>query len=182
MECRRRDRELEIQKAVDQWYMAYKKKLQIFVSTNVSNQYVADDIVQDVFLELLRKYDSFENHPNQVGWLYRTASYKIREYERRMRIRNEVTIEEKMQEVCGSDKGYQEIEFKLLIKRILSDEECLRYVRYYIWGYSVEELASLEGVSENNVRVRLSRLRKKIVDNAGLLLVIITFTGAWLYW
>ena len=168
MEYRGSQREVEIQKTVDQLFVEHSKKLQIFVRASVLNEYVADDIVQDVFLELLKKYDVFEKHPNQVGWLYRTAAYKIKEYERRIVALREVAMEEEDAKSGNDDKGYSEIEFKLLMKKIFTPEETLRYIRYFIWGYSVEEMAELEGVTANNIRVRLSRLQKKLIEHSHL--------------
>ncbi|MBO5335667.1 MAG: sigma-70 family RNA polymerase sigma factor [Lachnospiraceae bacterium] len=176
MEYRGSDREIEIQKSVDRIYVEHRKKLQIFVRATVKNEYVADDIVQDVFLELLKKYDSFEKHPNQIGWLYRTAAYKIKEYERRMIKQREVAMEAESTERGNDESGYSDIEFKLLIKKILSPEESLRYIRYYIWGYSVDEMAELEGVTANNIRVRLCRLQKKLVEYSDLILFLAIIT------
>ena len=44
----------------------------------------------------------------------------------------------------------------------LTPDELLRFRRYFLWGESAAEIAEKENVTENNMRVRISRLRKKI--------------------
>lgn len=55
----------------------------------------------------------------------------------------------------------------MILEKTLNEEERLRFKRYYLWGYTIPEIARLEGISENNARVRISRvihkLRKEIL-------------------
>lgn len=163
-----KDKEAEIQNEIARLYVECRDKMLIFVNATVRNRMVADDIVQDVFLEALKKYSFFKVHPNQIGWLYRTARYKVREYERKLAEEHTIGIEEDGLIAGKKESGYQETEFKMMLNAALTSEERMRYFRYFCWGYSVEEMAAFEGVSVNNMRVRLSRLRKKLlqqVDN-----------------
>lgn len=167
------DKKAEIQKEIEALYGMYRVDLKIFVSTAVQNTYVAEDIVQDVFLEVLKKYDSFKEHPNQSGWLYRTAMYKVKEYERRLHSLNFVEMDDEEETLAEGEKGYLETEFKLLLNEELTPEEYRRYVRYFRIGYSVEEVAKLEGITVNNMRVRLSRLKKKLLKLTNMEMVLI---------
>ena len=47
----------------------------------------------------------------------------------------------------------------------LTDEEKTRFIRYFIRGCTISEMAKYEDISENNMSVRISRLRDKIARN-----------------
>ena len=47
----------------------------------------------------------------------------------------------------------------------LTEEEKRRFVRYFVCGCSISCMAKLENISENNMSVRISRLRDKIAQN-----------------
>ena len=67
------------------------------------------------------------------------------------------------EELGRHETGYLASEFNQTLKEVLSDEELQRFKRFFVWGYSVEELANREGISVNNMRVRLTRLKQKIL-------------------
>lgn len=157
---------LEERTEIDRLYVEYKPKLMQFVMATVENEDVAEDIVQDTFYEALRKYDVFKEHPHQIGWLYKAAGYKIKEYLRKMQLRNSVCMEsDVIDEVLDYEGGYNEAESQMILYETLTQDELLRFRRYYIWGESTEEIAKKENITENNMRVRLTRLRQKI-ENA----------------
>ena len=144
-------------------YAEARGKLVLFVKTSVQDAGVTDDIVHETFLEAWKRFETIREHPNKVGWLYRVAGYKIKEYERQLRkIQELVSIEEQVEEVVQQDTGYLQMEITMDLYQELSEEELLRYRRFFIWGYTIEELAEKENVTVNNMRVRLSRLRKKL--------------------
>ena len=148
---------------IEKLYLENRSKLLTFVKATISNGNVADDIVQDVFVEALRKYEEFKVHPNQIGWLYMAARYKIREYSRKLKEIDNWEPPEACQETGEKDGGYLATELNLAIADTLTQEELLRFRRYFLWGYTVEELAKREGVTINNMRVRITRLREKVM-------------------
>lgn len=152
-----------IQEEFDKMYLEYKPKLMLFVLTSIENKSIAEDIVQETFYEALRKYEDFKEHPHQIGWLYKAAGYKIKEYLRKMQPRNEVFLEqEAMEEIQGKEAGYDDAETQMILYETLTQDELLRFRRYFIWGETAAEIAEKENITENNMRVRLSRLRQKI--------------------
>ena len=159
-----RSRETEKQKVIAQAYAENNESLRTYVRACVSGADVAEDIIQEVFVEVLRRYDVFIEHPNQIGWLYVTARHKMQEYEKRCRRSRiaEGDIEEEFPEIGERDKGYLYSELYHSIQSILTPEEMTRFKRYFLWGYTVEEMAEWEGVTVNNMRVRITRLRRKL--------------------
>ena len=155
-------KEDEAQKEIARLYTENKEKIRIFVNATVRNAHAVEDIVQDVFVEALIKYEVFRTHPNQLGWLYVTARNKVREYERRMSRQEALNIDGAACEVGEQESGYLKTEMSETIRDVLTADEILRFRRYFIWGYTIEELARREGVSHNTMEVRIHRLRKKL--------------------
>ena len=64
-----------------------------------------------------------------------------------------------------NEDGYGKAELDIILLKGLSEEEKRRFVRYFVCGYTISEMAELEKISENNMSVRISRLRDKIAQN-----------------
>ena len=95
-----------------------------------------------------------------MGWLINTAKNKIRELNKSLKkIECEVGLD--ADEYTFTEDGYGKSELDLVI----TEEEKNRFYKYFLHGYSISELAQLEKISENNMSVRISRLRSKIAQN-----------------
>jgi DNA-directed RNA polymerase specialized sigma24 family protein len=57
---------------------------------------------------------------------------------------------------------------ELLLGQILNPHERMLFDMYYLQGYSAAEMAEMEETNETNIRVRMFRLRKRIVDCIGV--------------
>ena len=156
--------ETKKQEEIAKAYTEYSNRVRRFIQSGIREEKAVEDILQDVFMEALRKYDVFSTHPKQIGWLYRTARYKIQEYIRKNEYNQlVVSTQNEQEELGGHESGYFASEFNQTLKEVLSEEELQRFKRFFVWGYSVEELATREGISVNNMRVRLTRLKQKIL-------------------
>lgn len=51
-----------------------------FVRYSTKNIHNVDDIVQEVFIEAYKKQADLQSHPFILGWLYKTAKFKMLEY------------------------------------------------------------------------------------------------------
>ena len=151
------------QEEFDKLYLKYKKQLLQYVTATIENKGIAEDIVQETFYEAWRKYDIFSKHPDQIGWLYIAAGYKVKECLRKLGPQGEL-YEEDEEEACGrQEEGYSKAEMEIMICETLTEDELLRFRRYFVWGETPAEIAEKENITENNVRVRLSRLKQKIL-------------------
>ena len=157
--------ETKKQEEIAKAYTEYSNRVRRFIQSGIREEKAVEDILQDVFMEALRKYDVFSVHPKQIGWLYRTARYKMQEYVRKNEYNQYMVVggQDECEELGGHENGYFACEFNQTLKEVLSDEELQCFKRFFVWGYSVEELATREGVTVNNMRVRLTRLKQKIL-------------------
>ena len=63
-----------------------------------------------------------------------------------------------------TENSYEKIELELTALAMVSDEEWMLIKKYYLYGATIAELAEAYNITENNMRVRLSRLKKKLRD------------------
>lgn len=133
-----------------------------------------EDIAQEVFLVVRRKYDAFDGaHPR--AWLYRITQRRVNDYRRRAWFKKAVrpTVEFFAQVEDPGD-GPQELlrarEAEKQLVQVLEKMSLVRrtaFILYEFEGYSGEEIAQLEGVPAKTIHSRLGRARKDFIKYAG---------------
>lgn len=118
-----------------------------FIKCRILDKSLAQDVLQETLYIAYKKWDQLKEHPNQTGFLIETARYKIQDFNKKTRkLQREIPIE-----------GHEHIEAKDQYK-----EDKKRFSRYFVRGYKIPEMAKLENTSENNMSVRINRLRGKV--------------------
>lgn len=159
------------------------EKVYMFISRGCGDKGLVEDVVQETFYEAYRKIDMLMEHPNVMGWLYTTAKHK------RMKLgakKNEFyfPMEEHApfhaRETDGND--YDEVELEETIKASVSKLEYEMLRDYYINGYTYTEVAKKYGLDKGVVRMRMTRLKKKLRNLivAGWLIFVAMFAAAFL--
>ncbi len=154
--------------------MSCKKRIMLRIksgifSVNIIRYRVADkelakDVLQETYYVAYKKWDILCEHSNPMGWLINTAKNKIRELNKSLK-KIECEVDLDADEYTFTEDGYGKSELDLIITKGLTEEEKNRFYKYFLHGYSISELAQLEKISENNMSVRISRLRSKIAQN-----------------
>lgn len=146
---------------VEAAYNAYFEDVYKFVFRRVGNKQIAEDIAHDVFCAALNKIEEFRSHPEPRGWLIKTAKYKLRELNRRMEYRASDSLEE-VPEPAVKVHEFEGTELELTALAIIDGKEWELIKDYYLAGITIRELAEKYGITENNMRVRLCRLKAKM--------------------
>ena len=137
----------------------------------------ADDLVQEVFLTAMEKADSLFSHPDIRRWLFATASYKARNYgrkkirEKRRTVRDfkdpaQEHLPDRSAEIALDRVFEEEIDLDDVIRRVkdgLTEPDRQLYKKAYEGKASPAELSAVYGISEAAMRMRISRLRKRIL-------------------
>ncbi len=144
-------------------YKAYYEVVFKAVYHRIANRQIAEDITQDTFVVAFRLGEDFLRHPEPKLWLLRTAHYKMLEAYRKAK-RWGLEPLEKHQELEAQDCHYGEVELNLSALATLGKEEWRAIKAYHVFGNTISEMAESEAVTENNMRVRLFRVRKKLKD------------------
>lgn len=137
-----------------------------FIRYRILDKSLAQDVMQETFYLAYKKWDILKDHPNQTGWLLETARHKIQEFNRKIKkLECETSLDDHddHEHVVAKDE-YGKAELDMVLEAELDEEEKTRFSRYFVAGYKISERAKLENISENNMSVRLSRLRGKIAQ------------------
>ncbi len=126
------------------------------------NKQIAEDIAQETFYTAYLKYGEFRGHPNPQLWLLRIARYKILECRKSMRYRRAEPLEQECPELAKEDVHYSVKELEVSALTMLGEKGWRLIKRRYLFGSTISEMAEAEGITENNMRVRLSRLRSRL--------------------
>ena len=115
------------QKLYDQTYI----NLRQFVQYRSRNPHMVDDILQEIYLETFRHIEVLSTHENQVGWIYKTAEYKIKKL-------NEVYDRNMSRELSVTD--FEEPFIEDHAETIIHLDEFALVMKKYVEGYSYKEI------------------------------------------
>ncbi len=156
------------EKAFREFYFNTYAALHKYIRKMGVSEIEAEDIAQEAYCKAYGCRDKLRCHPNPTGWLYKTAYYIQRNQSRRMEnhtISLELVREADLKSVIRC--GYESVEFAILIKEVLSEKDRELIYKYYLEGYKGAEIAMQMGISEENFRVKMSRIRKKMRTGIG---------------
>jgi len=165
-----------IEKALNGDELSYKVLLErhyhfvySIVNKFVSNDYDAEELIQDIFCKAFRKLSTFEQTSKLTTWLHPIAKNLcinfITNRNRKLNLRKEYdkTLDAGYKQKT-KPKAYQNIDRAFVRKMMdsLSPEDNKILTLYYLDDQSIDMITNLTGNSNSNVKVRLHRARKKL--------------------
>lgn len=119
----------------------------------------ADDVVQETFIQYHTTDRCFESEQHIRAWLIRTAINKAKNVNRAFWRRTSVPLEEYIETLV-----FETPEAEGLFEEVMRLPEKYRTVihLFYYEDYAVKEIAEILGLSESNVKVRLTRGREML--------------------
>jgi len=128
----------------------------------------AEDVAQDVFVKAYSSLAGFRGEARFSTWLCRIA-YTTAVSHIRTQHPDRAGIEiQNEHDSCEADDEHLHDERLQLLQRLLAQlpaEDALLLTLYYQHEKTVDELASITGLSVANVKVRLHRIRKKLHED-----------------
>lgn len=151
--------------AINYFVNNYQQMVFVLCVKMLHNNEVAEEITQDVFIKCIEKIDQFKSASKLKTWVYTVARREVLNY---IRI-NQIATKE-LTEIESNKFGHNEIEEDLTKKEMQSliqnqfeklpveQKEILTH--FYLNEFSLNEIARLCELTEENVRVKLFRARK----------------------
>lgn len=133
--------------------------------TYVKNKEDAEDMAQDVFLELMRKGQEFDDKEYEKAWLMRTAVNKCKNLLKSAWFKRSVPLEEDYVQEDVYDEGEDGGSVTDAVLKLPEKYRTVIHLFYYS-GLSIKEIAAVTGDNTATVGTRLSRGRdmlKKIL-------------------
>lgn len=126
-----------------------------------------EDLFQDIILELWKSIESFKQESKLSTWIYRialnTAIARYRSGSSKIRYQT-ISKEELNISVKPKESAQEEAAVILYaaINKLNTIEKAI--ILLYLEERSYQEMASILGLSESNISVKLTRIRKKLKD------------------
>jgi RNA polymerase sigma-70 factor (ECF subfamily) len=149
------------------WYEHSAPALRAYLCYSCRDPALADDLLQETYLRLLRTGLPALEEAQRKSYLYRTAHSALADHFRRDRRERENLAAPRGDEAgwLGAESTAPAPDLPLDMQRVLGglkprDRQLLWLA--YVEGFSHREIAPLIGVRENSVRVLLLRARERI--------------------
>jgi RNA polymerase sigma-70 factor (ECF subfamily) len=155
--------------AVGDLYDRHSRRVYSLCFRMTRNAADAEDLTQEVFIQLLRNVSSFRGESQFTSWLYRLTVNQVLMYFRRVKARREKVAEDLEAEVSISHQSKHSARSQVLDKigldaalQLLPPGCRSVLVLFDIEGYSHEEVASMLGCSVGNSKSQLHKARIKL--------------------
>lgn len=158
----------------------YQSKVFSIIYGILRNHNDAEDIAQQVFAKVYYSIRNFDFRSSLLTWIYKITVNECYDYLRKKKVRKLVYESDfseddaRMMENSGvavdprmpidESLAQRDLAVKLLEK--VSEEDRNLLLLKEVEGHSVEELASMTGMNENTIKVKLFRARQKLVKAA----------------
>jgi RNA polymerase sigma-70 factor (ECF subfamily) len=159
----------------------YQSKVFSIIHGVLRNRNDVEDIAQQVFTKVWFALKGFDFRSSLVTWLYKITVNECYDYLRKQKVRK-LTYEADLSEdearrvgdvedvrhsgSLATDNAMAERQYVMRLMERLSEEERTLLMMKEVEGYSVEELAGMNGMNENTVKVKLFRARQKLMKAA----------------
>lgn len=154
---------------IEALYIENFNSLYQYAYSAIRDRCVAENLVNDTFLQAIKKSAKILQHENPLGWLRTALKFNIRQYIRSLKRLPYTLPLADAEEQCIAQKSL-DYDAELLLASIASvlsrDDFCL-FVRFYKDGYSHGQLAKEFGISVSASQKRLERIRKRLKQVLG---------------
>jgi RNA polymerase sigma-70 factor, ECF subfamily len=150
-------------------YERYHRRTYSLCLRMTSSQTEAEDLTQEVFIQLFRKVGSFRGDSAFSTWLHRLTVNQVLMHFRRRSVKNERTSEDgemPEQTVAGSgNPNKMQVVDRIALKKAISElPNGYRnvFVLHDVEGFEHEEVARLMGISVGTSKSQLHKARLKL--------------------
>lgn len=158
----------------DYAFLVEKYKHMVFTLTIriVKNREEAEEVSQDVFVKAYKNLKNFKGESKFSTWLYKIAYYAsldvLKRNKRQISVENIDTVRERdFKNTDDSLNFLHDIERKKIINEALlklSEDERVIITLFYYEELPIKEISKVIDLSEDNIKIKLFRSRKKLAE------------------
>jgi len=121
------------------------------------------DLIQEIFIQLWRSYDKYDDTYQHSTWIYRIALNTAISFYRKTRVRDKLSLpitEGEMNFRALDDIGETEANLSILqqfIQELKEMDKALMLL--YLEEKSYREISAITGITETNVATKISRIK-----------------------
>jgi RNA polymerase sigma-70 factor, ECF subfamily len=161
------------QQAFAELYRLYHRRVLAFAHKRLGDASEAEDVAQDVFLQLYRSIARYEGRSSLLTWIFGIAHHEVCNRFRRRSV-EAVSFEDESHEVASNAPSAEEVidaqralrRCAEALERNVSPAQCKIFALRYAGARSVSAIASETGRSAGAVRIGLLRSRRALDEQA----------------
>jgi len=154
-------------------YELYNRRIYLFALKRMSDQADAEDVTQEVFLQVFRGMAQFEGRSSLLTWMFGIAHNQIcRRYRKRNAKIQSLESEEVSALESGETPADQRADFVRILRncsRVLEEkvpeQQREAFELRYLENKSMREIAQKMGKSPQAVKISLFRTRRTLAEN-----------------
>ncbi len=156
--------------AFEQIMRVYERRIFGYVMRHVNNREDAEDITQEVFIKLYKKFDSYDPKQTFTTWLFTIATNTIYDFLRHRRGKQDLLIvddPDQPLETADSRDAYIAVEASVDVAQGLEKIKTVYrtvLLLYYRDELTCEEIAAALKIPIGTVKTHLSRARKSLKE------------------
>jgi len=145
-----------------QIWKEFNEQLLSFIKTRVSDDEIAKDILQEVFIKIHKKIDSIKDSEKITSWVYQITRNSIIDFYRKEKKKSTIPNLENisLQEIDVQNPDFSKCISPFLKQLSEKDRELLNKISFE--GISQKEYADLHNLSYTATKSRVQRARKKL--------------------
>jgi RNA polymerase sigma-70 factor (ECF subfamily) len=153
------------QTAFDRLVEHHQERIARLVQRLLGYRAEVEDVVQDVFVDVLRGITSFDGRSSFTTWITRIAVNRCRSYQRKHWLRRLLPLSleegrvERNRDAAATQETIEQVQKAI---RQLSQRDRELIVLRYLEEMPTEEIARMFNQNRNAIDVRLSRARKRL--------------------
>ena len=150
-----------MQKNVELIYKDYNKLLMSFIIRRVPNRFIAEDILQEVFMKVINKYAQLKDQKKLKSWIFQIARNSIIDYYRTEKPAESVNEDFIRANNPGEEDAYKRLQLSVLemIRQLPLKYRQSLYLADYK-GMTYRDIAERLKISDTCAKSRIQRARK----------------------
>lgn len=151
----------DLAKSMDELYDRYADELYRYARFTLQDSYLAEDVVQEVFIRAIRSWQSFRGDAAVRTWLWQIARNYIRDIIRRRQVRNRHSVSHPVEDYDVGAPMDTLIELEDQLGNLTTNQRQV-FVLRCMQDLTVKDTAEILGWSESKVKTTLSRTLVKL--------------------
>jgi len=121
-----------------------------------------EDMYQEVLLQAWKSYKNFQGHSRFSTWLYKVTLNTVLNFQKKKRIQEtEITEAQNVQQEEKVKSNEHEVLYRI-IKAMNEVDKML--ITLHLDGYKNIEISEITGMTQNNINVKLHRIKTAIIE------------------
>ncbi len=152
---------------LEEWIRQHKTLIFKAIRAYTINRAEADDLFQEIMIQIWRSIPSFRGESSVTTWLYRITLNTAIKWKQKERKHNQSESLDSTHHILEEQKTQQDERLTWLYEEIHKLDNIDRSITLlFLEGFSYKEMATMLGITESNVGVKINRIKKQLITKS----------------